>query len=369
MRLYSTLVVAMFGLLLACDHILGEEPDMPGSVDHSRLLVYWTPDGREHPVRTAEDWAIRRRQIIEGMELVMGKLPDRSKLPPLDVNVIDRVERDGYTRLSVTYLVEENDRATAHLYLPKDRPAGQRLPALVALHGTSPLGKMAVAGEEGGAPNRGYAKELAQRGYVVLAPDYPPFGDYPYDFQKSKYASGTMKGIFNHMRGVDLLQAREEVDPEQIGAIGHSLGGHNAMFLGAFDPRVKVIVSSCGWDPFHYYYGGKLAGWAQDRYMPRIRTVYGLDADRMPFDFYEVAAVLAPRAFFSNSPSHDDNFDVKGVKDAEPKVREVYALLGAADRMKFLYSDSDHDFIPEARREAYAFIDRILCHTPLRNVP
>ena len=123
----------------------------------------------------------------------------------------------------------------------------------------------------------------------------------------------------------------------RIGVIGHSLGGHNAMFVGAFDQRLKVIVSSCGWTPFHDYYGGKLAGWAQDRYMPRIRDVYGLNADRVPFDFYEVVAAFAPRGFFSNSPLGDYNFDVAGVKKTEPKVREIYTLLGAADKLQICH--------------------------------
>jgi branched-chain amino acid transport system substrate-binding protein len=83
----------------------------------------------------------------------------------------------------------------------------------------------------------------------------------------------------------------------------------------------------------------------------------------------EVVAALAPRAFFSNSPLGDDNFDVRGVKKAEAKVREVYALLGAADRLQIRYSVGSHDFSADARREAYALIDRILQHTPLRNVP
>ena len=56
-----------------------------------------------------------------------------------------------------------------------------------------------------------------------------------------------MKGIVNHIRAVDLLQQRDEVDPRRIGVIGHSLGGHNAMFVAAFDERLAVIVSSCGW--------------------------------------------------------------------------------------------------------------------------
>ena len=199
-------------------------------------------------------------------------------------------------------------------------------------------------------PDQAYGKELAKRGYVVLAPDYVTFGDYPCDFRHTRFHSGSMMGIFNHMRGVDLLQAREEVDPQRIGVIGHSLGGHNAMFVAAFDPRLKVIVSSCGWTPFHHFYKGQFPGVAQNLYMPRIRDVYKLDVDRVPFDFYEVVAALAPRAFFSNSPLGDYNFAVAGVKKAEVKAREVFALLGAADRLQVRHPNCAHDFPPEVRR-------------------
>jgi dienelactone hydrolase len=363
MRILTTwIVLSISGLLFGTDSGLRAEPPVFANVDHSNLMVYWTPDGLR-PVQTPADWAIRRRQIIAGMEAAMGKLPDRSRLPPPDMKVIERVERDGFVRLEIAYLAEENRRVPAYLLLPADCPPGKRLPAMLTLHQTTPLEKKEVAGE-GGLPNLAYAKELAQRGYVVLAPDYPSLGDYAYDFHQSKYASGTMLGIFNNIRGIDLLQARGDVDPQRIGVIGHSLGGHNAMFVGAFDPRLKVIVSSCGWNPFHDYKGGNLAGWDQDRYMPRIRTKYGNDPNRVPFDFYEVVAALAPRAFFSNSPLHDDNFAVGGVKKAEAKARQVYALLGAADQLQIRYPDCGHDFPPEVRREAYRFIDRILQHTP-----
>ncbi len=232
-------------------------------IDHSRLTEYRAADGRALPVRTKADWDARRRQIIAGMEAVMGQLPDRAKLPAPEVKILGRMETDAFVRLEIKYLAEPDNWVPALLYLPKNRPAGRRVPAIMALHPTSPQGKKNIALEDGAPANRGYATELARRGYVVLAPDYPSFGDCPFDIHKSKFASGTMLGIFNHIRGVDLLAAREEVDPQRIGAIGHSLGGHNAMFLGAFDPRVKVVVSSCGWTPFHHYYGGKLDGWGR----------------------------------------------------------------------------------------------------------
>jgi dienelactone hydrolase len=231
---------------------------------------------------------------------------------------------------------------------------------MLALHPTSPLGKGVVDGE-GGLPNRAYAKELAERGYVVLAPDYPPFGDYAgYDFAADRYVSATMKGIFNHLRGVDLLTSLQGVDAHRIGVIGHSLGGHNAIFAGVFDERLKVVVTSCGWTPFHDYYGGKLAGWAQDKYMPRLRTAFGLDPDRVPFDFPEAVAALAPRGFFTNSPIHDDNFAVAGVRRAMPEVRKVYELLGAGGKLVARFPESGHDFPPAVREEAYAFVAQVL---------
>jgi dienelactone hydrolase len=369
----------------------------PPAVDHSRLMTYRTPDGRDLPVRSADDWAIRRKAIMAAVQEVMGKLPDRSNAPPLDVKVIERVEKDGYERISLTYQSPDGDRVPAYLLLPKDRPAGRRLPAIMALHGTGRFAKKTVTGEavlltdeelkkadrvpymyptrNFVYPNMNYGQELAQRGYVVLAPDYPAFGDYPFDYRKNKYGSGCMKGIVNHMRGVDLLAARDEVDPGRIGAIGHSLGGHNALLLGLFDQRVKVVVASAAWSRIRdtrlaaLARAGKPDGWDQDVLMPRVRTVYGLDLDRLPFDLPELVAAMAPRAVFSNSPVNDEYYFYHGAKEMAPKIHEVFALFGAADRFQIRYPVCAHDFPPEVRRDAYAFIDRALQHTPSRQLP
>jgi dienelactone hydrolase len=232
---------------------------------------------------------------------------------------------------------------------------------MLCLHPTATWGKDGPAGL-GGLPSRHYAHELAERGYVCLVPDYPSFGEYPYDFKKqgAHYASGSMKAIWNNQRAVDLIETVPQVNKDRIGVIGHSLGGHNALFTAVFDDRLKAVVSSCGFTPFHDYYGGKVAGWTSDRYMPRIRDVYENNADRIPFDFYEVLAALAPRPFFSNSPLHDSNFDIAGVRKAFEKAGEVYALFDARSRLKLVTPDAPHDF-PEAERQAaYAWLDEML---------
>src|SRR5262249_34342080 len=156
------------------------------------------------------------------------------------------------------FAVEKDDRVTAYLLIPKaspDRLRGEKYPAMLCLHQTTAIGKGEPAGV-GGLPNLRYALEMAERGYVTLAPDYPNFGDYKADAYAKGYASATMKGIWNHMRAVDLLQSIAEVDGERIGAIGHSLGGHNALFVAAFDPRIKAVVSSCGFNSFSKYFKG-----------------------------------------------------------------------------------------------------------------
>ena len=72
------------------------------------------------------------------------------------------------------------------------------------------------------------------------------------------YVSGTMKGIWDHMRAVDVLQSMPEVDGSRIGVMGNSLGGHNSLFVAVFDPRIKAIVCSSGFDSFLKQY---CAGW------------------------------------------------------------------------------------------------------------
>ena len=352
-------------LLLGTGTLLSQETTtITGPGPHQRLNFYLDGNGMERAVNSVDDWEVRRRQIIDGFERAAGRLPSRDQLPDLDVRFRDKLETKSYVRHTIDFASEAGDRTPAYLYVPNGIPPGEKRAGIVALHPTSSIGKGVVDGQCE-RPNRAYGKELAERGYVVIAPDYLSFGDYAeYGFSSDRYKTGTMKGIWNHMRCVDLLLQLEEVDPERIGNIGHSLGGHNAIFHAVFDERVKVIVTSCGWTPFHDYYGGKIKGWTSDRYMPSLRDEYDLDPGKVPFDFYELVGALAPRAFFSNSPLRDANFDYRGVEKAAVQVRRIYELYEKPDQMRIAYPDADHDFPPQIREEAYRFIDQYLKADP-----
>ena len=345
----------------------------------SGLLFYIDADGKKRRVTTLAEWKIKQQQILAGMQQAMGELPGFLNLPDMDIHIIAEIKEENYTRQNIIFTVAENEKVPAYLYLPNVKSETKKFPAMLALHETDSIGKKSVDGQ-GLNINMGYAKELAQKGYVVIAPDYPDFGDLKdYNFKTDRYQSGTMKSIFDNMRCIDLLQARRDVEPNRIGVIGHSLGGHNAMFTGAFDKRLKVIVSSCGWTLFDYdnleeanntkfieRYGGRLGDWAQERYMPLLHQ-FELNKERndsdfgkIPFDMHEVIASLAPRAFFSNSPLHDSDFNAEGVRRGMDEVSKVYRFLGAGNKIQVLYPDSKHDFPPEVRMKAYQFIDKVL---------
>jgi len=336
-------------------------PPPPFYADKLNLLVLQDESGKETSITSPEEWRVRRDHLLKNMQLVMGEMPGEAKRVALDVQVNEESATPAYVRKKITYATEKGDRVPAYLLIPNAIVG--KAPAMLCLHQTIKIGKSEPAGL-GENPNLDYAHELATRGYVCLAPDYPRFGDYDIDVYAMGYASATMKGIWNHMRGVDLLQSLPEVDPERIGCIGHSLGGHNTLFVSAFDERIKVAVTSCGFTRFAKYYNGDLTGWTHKGYMPRIDTVYGKDPARMPFDFPEILAAIAPRSLFINAPVNDSNFELSGVKESVESAEKIFALYGAEHNLVAEYPHSQHDLPEQTRQHAYAFIDRALKHSP-----
>jgi len=286
----------------------------------------------------------------------MGPLPHIDHRSPLNIQTLEEVKLPQYIRKKIAFSDEPGNRVYAWLLIPN---GARHAPAALCLHQTTAIGKDEPAGL-GGKANLHYAAELAERGYVALAPDYPSFGDDKTDFQRDVYRrgykSGSMKGIVNHIRAVDLLVSLPEVDSQRVAAIGHSLGGHNAMFVAAFDKRIRAIVTSCGFTSMAYYYGGNLKGWSSDRYMPLIASVYHNSPKELPFDFSDILLAIAPRAVFVNAPLHDSNFAVEGVKDCLMRVENKFPDR----RLVVEHPDCGHDFPPDVRERAYRFLDRVL---------
>ncbi len=296
----------------------------------------------------------------------MGRLPGAERRCPLDVRIESEVDLGYYVRQWLTYQSEPGDRVPAFLLIPKAALGShaRHFPGVLALHQTHAAGQKVVVGL-GNSPDDAYGVELVERGWVVLAPPYTLLANYQPDLKALGWPSGTLKAVWNNQRGLDLLAALPFVRTNGFASIGHSLGGHNGLFTAAFDPRLRVVVSSCGFDSFRDYMNGDPAvwrperGWCQTRYMPGL-AAYAGRLDQLPFDFPEVLSAIAPRALFVNAPRHDDNFRWQSVDRVVESVRAQYAAAGASDRLVVHHPDSKHRFPPEERQAAYEFMERAL---------
>jgi len=167
------------------------------------------------------------------------------------------------------------------------------------------------------------------------------------------------------MRGLDLLESLPFVAGKSFGAIGHSLGGHNSIYTAVFDPRITVVVSSCGLDSFIDYYGGDPKewqpeqGWCQTRYMPKLAD-YRERLSDIPFDFQELVGTLAPRHVMIIAPTKDTNFRADSVDRIAAAALPVFKLYGHADRLRVLHPECGHDFLLDMREESYRLFDRVL---------
>lgn len=354
---FTHILLAVMGIVAA------DEPGskVPFYPDKNHLLSWIDDDGNSHVVKTTDDWGKRRAHIVASMQKVMGDLPDAEAKVALEVEVLQTEELPTLTRSKILYSAGPGDRIPAWLLVPKN--INGKAPAMLCLHGTSG-GRGRTAGV--GADYPRYTLEMAERGYVTIAPDYTLLGDNQTDPEALGYSSGTMKGIWSHMRAVDVLESLPEVDRDRIGCTGVSLGGHNGLFVGVFDPRLKVIVTSSGFDSFLDYMNGDPTGWCQKRYMPRIETVYGKDPSKIPFDFPEVLAAIAPRAIYIHAPQSDANFRVESAKRCEAAARTVFQLFKGNEQLIATYPPGEHGFPIEEREASYNFVDRILNHQPVQ---
>lgn len=318
-------------------------------------------DGKIIPLRSMEDWTARKAKAERAMIEVMGPLPDRDRSEPPQSRVIEERDLGSFLHRFIAYRSEEKASVPASLYLPKTAlMEGTPRAAILCCHGACfHEGRYSLAKNQGGV-QEGFAIELAQRGYVVLAPAYPMQGDYFPQLEKLGYSSGSMKAIWDNIRAVDLLCSLPWVDPDRIGILGMSQGGYNTAFTLAFEPRLKVGVISVGFDSFEVYQDGDLSCWGESRHMPKILDY---SPSTVPFDFHDVIARIAPRPCFISSPTQDF-FKVDSAKAIVDAARGVYDLLGAPEAIVQEHPECAHQFPEDSRQRAYAFLDEHLGHSP-----
>ncbi|HBE68413.1 MAG TPA: hypothetical protein DDW52_09720 [Planctomycetaceae bacterium] len=318
--------------------------------------LHYRRGDQQHLVDTKFELGRQRGRIQTAMQDLAGTLPKSFDRVPLDLSVQSIEVEAKYWRLHISYNTTHSTRVPAWLLVP--RPEGEvstPKPAALCLHPTHfDLGKSQICGL-GGKSSRFYAHELAERGFVCLAPDYPGFGERKEPPPESGFSSGTMQAIWENIRAIDLLETLHCVNRDAIGVVGHSLGGHNGLFTAMFDGRLRAVVSSCGFTAMTHYRGGDLTGWTSQRYLPSVKDVSSPKS--LPLDFAEIFTAIAPVPVFVSAPINDDNFAIDGVRLTETLIRPAYKLAGAEGAIQFHYPEADHDFPLEMRLRCYRWLE------------
>ncbi|QDU49914.1 dienelactone hydrolase family protein [Gimesia panareensis] len=363
MRPFLLCFLSCLGVMFSSSlSVQSEEADSRQRTQPKKIQSSW--DDLLAGIESPEEWQEHKQELRKRyLELLRDQY--KPEKPDLEIQFHDTVIVDGiYRRQLISYQVEAGERAHAYLGVPLNLrgPA----PAIVALHGTYKYGKQRAAGLIDN-PDKAYLDHLCRRGYIVIAPDHfvaghriPDAGPYDTTAFYEKHPNWTAVGKFTyeHSVAIDVLQTLREVNPEKIGVLGHSLGGHGSMFLAAYDERVQAAAGNCSASFFRQ--NSRVEAWSRDHwyvYFKHIRPGL-LEGKLPPIDFHEIMALIAPRAFL----------DLSGLNDGDPltqrqrvlmlmKVMDVYELEKAPQNFAFFVHGKGHSVAHESRALMYAWMD------------
>jgi hypothetical protein len=132
-------------------------------------------------------------------------------------------------REDITFL-SDGRRLAGHMYLPDDRPATDRRPAVVVVGASSGTKEQTPAV---------YSRRLAALGYAALAFDHSSYGQSEGTPRSDENPFAKSEDIKN---AVTFLAGRDEVDAARIAAVGVCGGGGFASYTAVADRRIKAVA-------------------------------------------------------------------------------------------------------------------------------
>jgi dienelactone hydrolase len=248
----------------------------------------------------------------------------------------------GHIRKKVLIKATEFSDVSGYLLLPKD--ISGKTAGIIASPGHYRFGKDSIAGhpaakeELDAKPGTDYGKSAVEAGYVVFIPDWWGWGDRSGHLDKVGQHrdrcnviqnSASMYGfsvLYLHiLEGdaiVDFLQTLDNVDGERIGIIGNSYGGRTAMWIGAYNDKIKCVVSAGAMNLFSER-ASKLSSCAI-QYFPGILQ-YG--------DVGEIYSLIAPKPLQLQAGTDDPLITPADRDRIADTVRKAYKALNKEDNL------------------------------------
>lgn len=326
----------------------------------------FTKRREERIPESLDKWFKKRRSLRRKLiKLLGGSFNNKDKLR---VKVIQKDNLQDYTREKFVYQLETGEIIQAYILIPaKAKPP---IPAILCLHQHNKeyhLGKSELVGLSGSSDQH-YALELTKKGYITLSFDAKCFeerarfdivdgNEEGMGYERLVAMNLLLEGrtlqwrmLSDIIHSVDYLFARDEVDKDRIGCIGHSLGGQETMWAMAMDERIKVGVSSCGFSTYKEIIKHNIIhNFAA--YIPNLLKC---------IDIPDLVSLIAPRSFLILAGKEDPLFPFKGVQEVYNQAEKVYGLYKEKGKVKLLPHSGEHVFPRSIRMIAYRWFDQWL---------
>lgn len=274
-------------------------------------------------------------------EEILGRF-DRPLLPPdaRTRRIFDEPAFEGY---EVKLDVWPDVFAYGILLVPRDLEPGERRPVVVCQHGLEGRPRDVADPRVDHPAYRRYGVRLAERGFVVFAPQNPYIGR---DAFRALQRQANLLGahlfsiiIPQHRAITDWLASLPFVDPARIGFYGLSYGGKTAMRVPAVVPRYALSICSADFNEWIWKNAALDSPYSYVTTGEYEIFEWNLGST---FNYAEMAALIAPRPFMVERGHRDGVAPDERVAYEYAKVRRLYADLKIPDRTQIEFFDGPH---------------------------
>jgi hypothetical protein len=266
----------------------------------------------------AEKWQENLRSNFSGLLKINDLIASKEK-NSLNPEVTLSEDKGSYTLQEIEINSTPTRRIKVILTVPNR--ISKTSPAIVCIHGHS--GQLYTVYQDN--IYRGFAAELAKSSYITIATTVSQHNI----FEKDRTLMG--ERLWDLMRCIDYLESRKEIDKTRIGCAGLSLGGEMAMWLGAMDTRVKVVVSSGFLTKMDQMETGHCMCWK----FPGLRELV---------DYADIYSMIAPRWLECQNGLKEPptDFTVPLAQDALKEIKVIYSDFGRPENVSLLVHPEGH---------------------------
>jgi hypothetical protein len=178
-------------------------------------------------------------------------------------------------------------------------------------------------------------------------------------------------GVSRLIDGLYATAAQNKIDVKRIAVTGCSYQGKMALYAGAFDERIALVMpqesgggGEASWRVMSTQTGTEDLNAAQGTawYARNLKQFTNADAPKLPVDMHELVAMVAPRAILTIANTSIDRLGSEAGYVSMKAATEVWKGLGVPDRIGFTQAAaSGHCVFPSSQmNDVAAFVDKFL---------